>query len=204
MPHTPFESHDLIMLNQFFSAQYCESYLQALIEGVKWSDDYYMAFGRRIEIPRRQAWYADTGIRYSYSNNLLQTQAWIEPLTEIRQQVEKETQRRFNSVLLTHYRNGMDSVSWHADDEEELGRQPYIASLSLGASRKLHYRHKKENISGSITLHSGDLLFMRPGFQFDWEHSIPAEPVITQPRINLTFRAVIPVSAPDPQTLVAL
>lgn len=191
MPTNPFASRDLMLLNHFYGPQQCEDYLQTLIETVRWSDDHYIAFGRRIDIPRLQAWFADEGIRYSYSNNLLTTQPWIAPLLEIKQKVEEATRHRYNSVLLTYYRDGADSVSWHADDEAELGRQPYIASLSLGASRELHYRHKQEGVSGSIVLASGDLLFMRPGFQFDWEHSVPAQDGVTRPRINLTFRAVI-------------
>lgn len=196
MSVTPFETNDLILLKQFYPPQICADYLQTLLEAVNWSNDYYIAFGRKIDIPRLQAWYADAGIRYNYSNDLLTTQVWIEPLLEIKQQIEQMTQHRFNSVLLTCYRNGKDSVSWHADNEAELGCQPCIASLSLGACRQLHYRHKRNNLSGSISLHNGDLLIMRPGFQHDWEHSVPAQPDIDIARINLTFRAVTAVSAP--------
>lgn len=204
MPTTPFETQDLVLLNGYYPRHLSQSYLHTLIEDVNWSDDFYLAFGRRIEIPRLQAWYADEGIRYSYSNNLLKTQPWLEPLREIKQQVERVAEKQFNSVLLTYYRNGDDSVSWHADDEAELGSQPYIASLSLGASRELHYRHKREAVHGSVTLHSGDLLLMRPDFQFDWEHCVPTEPHIAEPRINLTFRAVTAVTVPDRPAPAAL
>lgn len=197
MSFTPFESHDLILLKDYYSAQTCEEYLHILMKTVNWSDDYYIAFDRKIDIPRLQAWYADTDIHYSYSNNLLTTQAWISPLSEIKQDIELTSQHQFNSVLLTCYRNGKDSVSWHKDDEAELGKKPYIASLSLGASRELHYRHKSDKTSGSITLHSGDLLLMQPEFQHNWEHSVPAQPDIDAVRINLTFRAVTPVAALD-------
>jgi alkylated DNA repair dioxygenase AlkB len=168
-----------------------------LLENASWCEDYYEAFGRRINIPRLQAWYADTGLQYSYSNNLLTTQTWTAPLSEIKQHVEQETRQRFNSVLVTCYRDGNDSLSWHADDEAELGPLPYIVSLSLGASRDMHYRHKRYNTYGKITLNDGDLLLMRPRFQLDWEHCVPAQPEVQAPRINLTFRKVIPVSVPD-------
>ena len=194
MPGTPFKTNDLVLLGQFYPPEVCEDHLHTLTECVSWSHDYYMAFGRKIEIPRLQAWYADAGIRYSYSDNLLTTQAWLAPLLEIKQQVEQAIQYQFNAVLLTCYRNGEDSVAWHADDEVELGCQPHIASLSLGASRELHYRHKHYDVHGHINLHSGDLLFMRPGFQFKWEHSVPTQPHIDAPRINLTFRKVTPLT----------
>lgn len=191
MDSNPFESHELKLLDRFYSQQVCQAYLQTLLEKVDWSDDYYMAFGRRIDIPRRQAWYADSGIRYSYSNNLLVTQEWISPLVEIKQQVEQAVQQQFNSVLLTYYRHGDDSVDWHSDDEAELGDQPWIASLSLGASRDFHYRHRRDNRTGQLSLHDGDLLLMYPAFQHNWEHCVPTQPDIEGPRINLTFRQVV-------------
>ena len=51
--------------------------------------------------------------------------------------------RRFNSVLLNLYRDGRDSVSWHADNEPGLGRDPVIASLSLGAVRRFQLKHRR-------------------------------------------------------------
>jgi alkylated DNA repair dioxygenase AlkB len=39
-------------------------------------------------------------------------------------------------VLANLYRDGNDTMGWHSDDEPELGAQPIIASLSLGATRK--------------------------------------------------------------------
>ena len=191
MPCNPFKSQDLMLLNRFYTPAQCQAFLHALLVSVNWSEDYYVAFDRRIDIPRRQAWYADAGIRYSYSNNLLQTQAWIPPLDQIKQQVELAVQQAFNSVLLTYYRHGEDSVSWHADDEAELGAQPWIASLSLGASREFHYRHRHGKTHGHLSLHDGDLLLMRPAFQHNWEHCVPEQPGINSPRINLTFRQVV-------------
>jgi alkylated DNA repair dioxygenase AlkB len=192
MKASPFNTHELMMLKRFYAPAQCDLFLRTLLNKVSWSDDYYMAFDRRIEIPRRQAWYADAGIRYSYSNNLLNTQPWIAPLSEIKQRVETALQRRFNSVLLTYYRDGGDSVSWHADDEPELGSEPWIASLSLGASRDFHFRHRQNGeLLGQVTLHHGDLLLMRPSFQHNWEHCVPEQRGIDGPRINLTFRNVL-------------
>jgi alkylated DNA repair dioxygenase AlkB len=38
--------------------------------------------------------------------------------------------------LINYYRDGKDRVAWHSDDEKELGINPVIASVSLGAERK--------------------------------------------------------------------
>lgn len=197
MHKSPFITCDLEIIKHIYRKDTCKQHLNTLMTTANWSDDYYLAFGRKIMIPRLQAWYADEGIRYSYSNNLLGTQAWIQPLIEIRAYIEEITQQYFNSVLLTFYRDGNDLVSWHADDEKELGNEPYIASLSLGADREFHYRHKRSGRHGHITLENGDLLLMKPRFQADWEHCIPAQDRVTEPRINLTYRRVNPGAAPD-------
>lgn len=178
-------------LGKLYTPMQRQQLLSTLINEVDWGDDFHMIYGRRFDIPRLQAWFADPGIRYSYSNNLLKTQSWMEPLLTIKQDIEAMTAQRFNAVLLTYYRNGLDHVGWHADDEEELGEAPVIASFSLGEKRQFHFRHKTDRISDSLLLEDGDLLLMHPNFQQQWQHCAPAEKVICKPRINLTFRLVV-------------
>lgn len=184
------EQRILKTLGKIYSPQHTQALLDNLINSVAWQQD-FVAFGRHFNIPRLQAWYADKGIHYRYSDNMLESHRWAEPLLSIKQDVEKLSGLMFNSVLVTYYRNGDDHVSWHADDEPELGNAPVIASLSLGADREFQYRHKRQNESGSILLQDGELLLMLPEFQSFWEHSIPQQTEVTGPRINLTFRQVV-------------
>jgi alkylated DNA repair dioxygenase AlkB len=138
-----------------------------------------------------QTWHADPGIVYSYSNNLLQTRPWTPLLSGIRSKVEVLLNYRFNSVLVNLYRTGEDYVGWHADNEPELGSQPFIASLTFGAERQFAFRHKKSSEQGRLLLRSGSLLVMQPDFQHHWLHSVPIEKSLAQGRINLTFRKVV-------------
>lgn len=188
------QPHLLSLPEKVYSPEDSKRLLDTLVKVVDWQQD-FVAFGRRFDIPRLQAWYADEGIHYRYSDNMLQSHAWIEPLLSIKQEIEIHSGYRFNSVLLTYYRNGDDHVSWHADDEAELGEAPVIASLSLGASREFHYRHIESGQDGQLVLHDGDLLIMQPGFQRYWQHCIPVQPEISLPRLNLTFRRVETVHA---------
>ena len=183
---------NLFLLGELYSAAQCKFLLAELIATLKWNEDYCFVWGRKFHIPRLQAWYADEGIQYSYSNNLLKTQSWLEPLLAIKNDVQQKTGHEFNSVLVTFYRNGNDHVTWHADDEDELGTDPVIASLSLGVTRKFQFRHKRNGLTGNVLLSNGELLMMQPGFQADWVHCVPREPTISEPRINLTFRKVVP------------
>lgn len=165
--------------------------MQALLQDIQWHADSYWAFGRRFDIPRLQAWFAEPGIQYRYANNFLPRQDWLPVLWELKQKVEAQCGHCFNSVLATYYRDGMDSVGWHADDEAELGAEPWIASYSLGAEREFRFRHKTLATEGHVMLRSADLLLMEPDFQRYWEHSVPTHPLVHEPRINLTFRHVM-------------
>ncbi|MGB1012535.1 MAG: alpha-ketoglutarate-dependent dioxygenase AlkB [Nannocystaceae bacterium] len=70
----------------------------------------------------------------------------------LREAVQVATGREFNSVLLNHYRDGNDTVGWHADDEPELGPRPVIASLSLGAVRDFCLRRQVKSCRRSLRL----------------------------------------------------
>jgi alkylated DNA repair dioxygenase AlkB len=97
----------------------------------------------------------------------------------------------FNTVLLNMYRHGDDAVGWHSDSEPELGMQPFIASLSLGASRDLILRRKDDNRRKiTVSLAHGSLLKMSGELQRYWQHSLPRRRGVLSPRINLTFRYI--------------
>lgn len=181
------------VIEDFYDAAECERIYQRLLHEQNWPDNRYTVAGRQFILPRLQTWHADPGIRYSYSNNLLQTRPWTILLSDIRTQVESRLNFSFNSVLVNLYRNGDDCVGWHADNERELGEQPFIASLTFGAERQFAFRHKTSSEHGRVLLRSGALLIMQPAFQHHWLHSVPIDHNVTEGRINLTFRKVIPV-----------
>ena len=179
------------VIEDFYDAAECERIYRRLLNEQNWPDNRYAVAGRQFILPRLQTWHADPGIRYSYSNNLLQTRAWTPLLSDIRTQVESHLNFFFNSVLVNLYRNGDDYVGWHADNELELGEQPFIASLTFGAERQFAFRRKKSSEHGRLLLRSGTLLIMQPAFQRHWLHSVPTDQNVTDGRINLTFRKVI-------------
>ncbi|MDP2200384.1 MAG: alpha-ketoglutarate-dependent dioxygenase AlkB [Methylicorpusculum sp.] len=182
---------ELELIEDFYDAGECTRLLHYFLKQHAWPDNRYEYGGRRFVLPRLQTWHADAGIRYNYSNNLLVTRPWNVVLSRLRADVETKLKQAFNAVLVNCYRNGEDHVSWHADNEPELGESPCIASLSLGATRVFSCRHNRTLNTERILLAAGSLLVMRPGFQRDWQHSVPTEHGILNPRINLTFRKVI-------------
>jgi alkylated DNA repair dioxygenase AlkB len=112
----------------------------------------------------------------------------------MRNRVEALTGAPFNSVLLNYYRDHRDSMGMHSDDEPELGRNPIIASVSLGEQRTFVMKHKfnKALKPLQLSLDHGSLLLMKGATQHNWKHGINK---ISQPcgaRVNLTFRRIFP------------
>jgi alkylated DNA repair dioxygenase AlkB len=91
---------------------------------------------------------------------------------------------------LNLYRDGRDSVSWHADNEPGLGRNPVIASVSLGATRRFQLKHRRADERVTIDLTHGSCLIMAGAIQHHWLHQIPKTRHPVGPRINLTFRSM--------------
>ncbi len=184
---------------RFLTAAEAGNLFDLLIREVNWQQGTITLFGKKRVIPRLQAFMADPGVKYRYSGKTLLTEAWHPAVQDLVSRIEQHTGTRFNAVLLNLYRHGSDSMGWHSDDEPELGADPVIASLSLGAERTFMLRRKKRNKgerSVKLNLVHGSLLWMGPGMQRHWQHSLPKNPRSQTPRINLTFRQII--TRPDP------
>ena len=118
-------------------------------------------------------WYGDPDAYYRYSGVNHQPRPWTTELQSVRAKVEQQCRCTFNSVLANLYRDGKDSMGCHADDENELGPNPVIASLSLGDERLFKMHHKKRKETLNITAGHGDLLVMAGSLQHHWLHSVP-------------------------------
>lgn len=168
-----------------------------LASTLDWRTHRLRLFGREVETPRRCAWYGDPGARYRYSGLTLEPLRWTRRLADLRAALEALTGTAFNAVLANLYRDGRDRMGWHADDEPELGPEPVVASLSLGAPRRflLRHRSRKDLPTQSLTLEPGSLLVMAGATQRHWKHALPPSTRVRAARINLTFRQVQPAAA---------
>lgn len=177
-----------------FNGVESEYYLKKLISKIKWKQDYLRLAGKCIAVPRLQCWMGDPQAHYAYSGIQLQPEPWQELVLAIRARISGLTGHEFNSVLLNYYRDGRDSVAWHADDEKELGPEPVIASVSFGAERvfQLKHKHLSEAPRHRFKLHNGSILVMGKTIQNNWLHQIPKTKLKIGPRINLTFRTILP------------
>ena len=179
-----------------FSPEESQALLEALLQQIPWRQESLWIAGQQRAVPRLQCWMGDAESLYGYSGMRLTPEPWHPAVLQIKLQVEELSKQAFNSVLLNLYRDGSDSVAWHADDEKELGEDPVIASVSLGAERPFQLKRKAAASAGQspekhqIMLRNGSILIMGKGIQNNWLHQVPKVKSLTEPRINLTFRQI--------------
>ena len=181
---------DVIHFPGFFSTPKANSLLKQLLENVRWQEETINIYGQVHKLPRLTSWYGDEGKTYTYSGITVHSLNWIDPLSEIKARIEEVSGSLFNSVLLNRYRDGSDSISWHADDEHELGPSPLIGSVNFGEARSFQMKHKFCDEKRKITLEHGSYLLMKGDTQRNWLHQIPKSKRPLGERINLTFRQI--------------
>lgn len=188
----PIPGGDLLWQEDFLGEKLGPDVFSQLHSQIAWRQEFITLYGKRRAQPRLTAWYGDPGTTYRYSGLTLEPRPWLPLLRDIKAVIEPAVGARFNSALVNLYRTGQDSMGWHSDDEPELGRNPIIASVSLGASRRFLMRHRSRPQEPKIdlTLTHGSLLVMKGATQHHWQHQVPKTIKSVGSRINLTFRQI--------------
>ncbi|MGY6554494.1 MAG: alpha-ketoglutarate-dependent dioxygenase AlkB family protein [Wenzhouxiangella sp.] len=180
---------------QWLAATEAELLLQTLMDELDWRQLPVRMFGRWIPQPRLVDFHADPGVSYTYAGLRLGGSGWPKRLDDLRRALTQIAGVEFNSVLCNLYRDGRDYMGWHADDEVELGRDPCIASISLGASRRFMLRPKRQRADAALRheyrLDSGSLMLMKGDLQHHWQHQLPKALRVKEARVNLTFRRIL-------------
>jgi alkylated DNA repair dioxygenase AlkB len=161
------------------------------LDELDWRQHHIKIFGKLLPQPRLSALYGINDQSYTYSNLTLKPLKFTPKLLEIHQKLKELTKINFTHCLANLYRDGNDSMGWHADDEKELGENPVIASVSLGAARRFQLKHKSDsNLKAQLDLEHGSLLLMKGTTQHFWKHQLSKTKKPVSPRINLTFRTL--------------
>ncbi len=186
---TELKDGEILYNRNFLSSVEASRYFKILRNETAWQQDQIKVFGKVYDQPRLTALYANNNFPYSYSNITMYPSPFSATLLEIKEKVEQQLKKEFTTCLLNLYRHGQDSNGWHADNEKELGKNPIIASVSLGAERVFHMKHRTDNSQKiKINLIHGSLLVMSGSTQHYWLHQIPKTKKHVEERINLTFR----------------
>ena len=163
---------EIISYEKFINTSDADRIFSSALNEIPWETSTIKMYGKEVPIPRLQCWIGDPGCEYAYSGKSLQRYDFFEPLIEIRSLIQNQLGIYFNSVLANLYRDGNDSMGFHADDEPELGNNPVIASLSLGAERPLVFQNKDKTETKTFDQPHGSLMLMQGATQSAWKHGI--------------------------------
>lgn len=181
---------EFIYFPDYFSKEDSDRFLKYLINDISWQQDSMKMYGKEVKFPRLTAWYGNGDKSYTFSGTTLHPHRWTPELMEIKNKIDDIGKVDFNSVLLNRYRTGDDWISWHQDNEKELGKNPVIGSVNFGATRKFQIRHIETKEKLDIELRHGSLLVMTGALQHNWQHQVPKTKKQIGERINLTFRVI--------------
>jgi alkylated DNA repair dioxygenase AlkB len=149
-----------------------------LVAKLPWRQREVTMYDRRVAEPRLTAW---------WNVNAADPEP-LPVLGEARVALSDHYDRPFDSIGFNLYRDGRDSVAWHADRERFHLENPVVAIVSTGAPRAFHLRPKGGGRSRSWHLGQGDLFVMGGACQHDWEHCVPKAAHVDGPRLSIMFR----------------
>ncbi len=181
---------ELFFIDHFIKPEEAAGFCQKLLHGLDWREEEIFIYGKPVRVPRLVCWYGEPEAVYRYSGVTHIPLTWTPILDDLRARVERISGHHFNSLLANLYRNGNDAMGWHADNEKDLGSNPFIASLSFGDKRLFKLRHKKSRETIDLLLGDGNLLLMGGCLQHHWQHCLPRTSQSKDARINLTFRLI--------------
>jgi alkylated DNA repair dioxygenase AlkB len=186
------EDGEYWFMRNFLSIDQAIELESLLLNTIEWKQEEVYVFGKKHKEPRKTAWHGDEECVYTYAGKKNHPLPWTEELFQLKTDIEALIPgANFNSVLLNQYRDGNDKMGWHSDNEKELGKNPVIASLSLGATRFFDLKHKRiKSLKKRLELPAGSLLIMCGSTQENWLHQVPQQKTVKDSRINLTFRTV--------------
>lgn len=174
----------------FLSKEEADLLFDTLLKKVEWHKTIKNINGETQVLKRRMAYMYERPVEYRYGSFVLPGSVIIPEIKVVLGLILNAYGLKFNSVLLNCYDNGKDKINWHSDKEDQLGPNPVIGSLNLGATRKFHFLRKFDGIKMHVPLAHGDFFIMGEKCQENWLHAILPEKDVTTPRISLTFRWV--------------
>lgn len=150
--------------------------LATLLENLSWTQGQRLLWGEFRTEPRLSA------------TAELDDPALPDLVRTLASRLDDHYQRPFEHVFCNYYRDGQDSVAWHADRIGRSQVDPLVAIICLGGPRPFRMRPMGGGTAQSFLLGSGDLLIMGGATQHHWEHGVP-KMRYAPPRMSVTIRS---------------
>jgi len=197
-----------IDINKHLNVQFYDSFLPLQLTNELYdllmvaqynSDDQSSIFiyGSSVKIPRSHMAYGDEGVSYKFAGHTVSATSWntngkIERILRyIKHRLESIFATKLNYVLINRYIDGNEYIGYHKDNQKDLGKTPKIFGVSLGASRKIHFKYDLNGEVIKLNLPHNSLVIMNNPTNDKWKHSIPKQPKVEHSRISLTFRYMV-------------
>lgn len=173
-----------------------------LIKNCNFIQQYAHYYDKQFKIPRKQYFCGDDQNKFhKYKpNDTLGSKLneWIPEVKDIRDRIHKEFNIYLDSSLINFYETGNDYIAYHSDRETKPPMH-FVATVSLGATRKFYLKSKNKILQNGVLKHkliklqlnSGDLVLMYGRTQELWTHSIIKQPNVTESRISITLRELL-------------
>lgn len=147
--------------------QNADHIFQRLQTEVPWKDKYWHLI---YKLPQKT-------FHYSERKRKTDTNPVLEDLIRM---VETLHNAKASDAWCNLYRTGEDHVEYHQDQYGE-----HLTTLSFGSSRTFLMRHNKTGQVARFNLSHGDVYTWSPETDAKFEHSIPADLSVTEPRISI-------------------
>jgi len=178
---------------------------EELINWLNSMEDFMPSEGLDSDVSRFQKWYQkdnkyfcdkwkkrfDKWKSFDYDTKMLKFQDNI--LSRIKELDLDIEMPNINSCLINKYRNGNDHIKFHRDTHLTFGRYPTIINISLGGSRILSFKNRKDlskEPEYNFELDNGSLFIMSGSSQESFFHGIN-QSNSNESRYSFTFREVI-------------
>lgn len=150
-----------------------ETLFETLRGAMRWQAQRRPMYDRVVEVPRLLASVPRDGAHPL--------------LDEMSRRLSVRYRAPLTSITLALYRDGRDSVAWHADQELRDRPTATVVVVSLGGPRKFMARPAEGGPSRTWSVGWGDLMVMGGACQRRWHHAVPKQRH-ADPRMALMFR----------------
>lgn len=100
------------------------------------------------------------------------------------------SRHEYSQTIGTLYRDGDDSIGWHADKAKDIAEDSLIVDVSLGAERTFSLRAKGAEAGEEFVMEHGSAVLLSTATNAAYEHAVLKQPHGAGPRVSLVFRNI--------------
>lgn len=146
-----------------------DHWLDELRETLPWHAERRQMYDRMVDVPRLMAHFTRSAPGCSSAELDRQPPAQLEALALA---FEGHYRRTFSTVGCNWYRDGNDSVAWHADTVRRPG-DSIVAIIGVGERRPFLVRPANGGAAHKWLIGDGDLIVLGGTIQAGWQHAVP-------------------------------